>query len=113
MSRSTKLVVLISNLCAIWLIATLVSRGIPAIFIPTVVAFGVSLAAALVFGDLAVTAVLIALYLVPAACVLWFGTFVFSYYAIWLAALCGAMLPRTSGSEWAYPARFAGPLVFW
>jgi len=113
MSRSTKILVIGSNLIALWLIATLVSRGIPSIFAPTVTAFVVSLLAAVVLGDVATGIVLSTIYLVPAACFIRFNSFVFSYYAIWLAALCGAMLPRAVGTPWAYPRPFTVPLVLW
>src|SRR4026207_908824 len=103
MSRSTKILVIGSNLIALWLIATLVSRGIPSIFAPTVTAFVVSLLAAVVLGDVATGIVLPPIYRLPAACFIRFNSFVFSYYAIWLAALCGAMLPRAVGTPWAYP----------
>src|SRR3954468_4100690 len=106
MSRATKLIVITSNLAALWLIATLVSRGIPSIFMPAVTVFAVALVLALVLGEVAMSVMLAAIYLVPAACFLRFGTFVFSYYAIWLAGLSGAMLPRSFGSRWAYPGRF-------
>ena len=113
MSRSTKILVIGSNLIALWLIATLVSRGIPSIFPPTVTAFAVSLLAAVVLGDVATGILLSTIYLVPAACFIRFNSFVFSYYAIWLAALCGAMLPRAVGTPWAYPRPFSVPLVLW
>ena len=113
MSRSTKILVIGSNLIALWLIATLVSRGIPSILAPTVTAFAVSLLAAVALGDVASGIVLATIYLVPAACFIRFNSFVFSYYAIWLAALCGAMLPRAFGTPWAYPRPFTIALVLW
>jgi O-Antigen ligase len=113
MSRSTKLVVIVSNLCALWLTATLVSRGIPSILGPTAAAFAASVLCALVFGDFVTSVILSTVYLVPAICFLWYNTFVFSYYAIWLAGLCGSLLPKIAGSEWAYPTRLRSPLVLW
>jgi O-antigen ligase len=113
MSRSTKLIVMVSNLAALWLIAKLVSAGVPPILVPTLAAFGASWLAALVVGDLATSIVLSTIYLVPAACTFWLGRFLFSYYAIWMAALCGAMLPRAVWSRWSYPGRLSTPLVLW
>jgi hypothetical protein len=113
MSRSTKLAVIISNLFALWLTSTLVSRGLPAIIVPTVTVFALSCVFALILGDVVGSVVLSTLYLFPALCFAWFGTFIFSYYAIWLAGLCGAMLPRAIRSRWKYPNRFAAPLKLW
>jgi hypothetical protein len=113
MSRATKILVIGSNLIALWLITTLVSRGIPSILAPAITAFAVSLLAAVVLGDAATGVVLATIYLVPAACFIRFNSFVFSYYAIWLAALCGAMLPRALGTPWAYPRPFTIPLLLW
>ena len=109
MSRSTKLAVIISNLIALWLTATLVSRGLPSIFLPAMTVFALSWIAAFFLGDLVTSGVLAVIYLFPVLCFAWFDNFVFSYYAIWLAGLCGAMLPRALGSRWAYPARFTVP----
>lgn len=113
MSRVSKLIVIISNLTALWLLAHLVSRGIPPILVPAVVAFLLSCVSAALVGDIITTAVLSLVYFVPALCIFWFNNFIFSYYAIWLAALCGAMLPRSIGSEWAFPRPFSVPLVLW
>jgi hypothetical protein len=113
MNRSTKLLVILSNLCAIWAIATLVSRGVPPILVPTATAFAVSCLAAALLGDTVTGIVLSLIYAVPAALFALYNNFVFSFYAIWLAALCGAMLPRAIGSKWAYPERFTSPLVLW
>ena len=113
MSRSTKLVVIISNLLALWLTATLVSRGLPTIVVPAVMVFALSSTAAFFLGDVVSSIVLSTIYLFPALCFAWFSDFVFSYYSIWLAGLCGAMLPRAIGSRWAYPGSFAAPLVLW
>jgi hypothetical protein len=113
MSRSTKLIVIASNLGAIWLTATLASRGIHSVFVPTVGAFALSWLFAALLGDIVTSVVLSLLYLVPAACFVWYDTFNFSYYAIWLAALCGSLLPRAFRSGWAFPGRFAAPLAFW
>ena len=112
-TRATKLAVIASNLVALWLLARLVSRGFPPILIPTLVAFFVSLVSAAALGDIVVSLILPLVYFVPALSVAWFNNFSFSYYAIWLAALCGAMLPKSLGSTWAYPARFTLPLVLW
>jgi O-Antigen ligase len=113
MNRLSKLVVIASNLTAVWLVATLVSRGLPSIFLPTVFAFCGSSIAAVVFGDVVASLVLSTVYLVPAACFAWFGNFAFSHYAIWLAGMSGSMLPRALGSRWAFPTRFTIPLVLW
>ncbi len=113
MSRATKLIVFASNLAALWIVASLVSRAIPPIFLPAALAFLLALAAALAVGELAVTVVLCTVYAFPAACVLLLNNFIFSYYAIWLAALCGAMLPRSLGSAWGYPRSVEFPLVLW
>ena len=113
MSRSTKLIVIVSNLVALWLTTTLVSRGIPSILVPTVTVFALSWCSAFLIGDVVTSIVLSMIYLVPAACFAWFNNFVFSYYAIWMAGLCGSMLPRAIGSAWAYPGRFTVPLVLW
>jgi O-antigen ligase len=113
MSRSTKLIVIVSNLAAVGLVAILVSRGVPSILVPAVSLFLLSWLSSFKFGDAVIGVVLATLYIFPAACFAWFHTFVFSYYAIWLAALCGAMLPRALGSRWAYPARVSAPLVLW
>jgi len=113
MSRSTKLIVFASNLASLWLVATLVSRGIPRIILPTLAAFVVFGAAAYLIRERALSVVMATLYAFPALAFAWFGNFIYSYYAIWLAALTGAMLPRAMGSPWAYPRRFAWPLVLW
>jgi O-antigen ligase len=113
MNRTTKLLVLTSNLVALWLMARLVSRGIPPIFVPTAGAFAVSLISSIVLGDITTTVILSLIYLVPTLCIAWFGTFQFSYYAIWLAALSGSMIPRDVTSGWAFPRRWAAPLVLW
>ena len=113
MSRVTKLTVILSNLVALWCVATLVSRGVPPILVPTAVMFVVSFLSAAVLGDIVTSAILSSIYFVPALCFAWFNSFVFSYYAIWMAGLCGSMLPRAIGSAWAYPGRFAVPLVLW
>src|SRR5439155_12055461 len=49
----------------------------------------------------------------PALCAAWFGDFVFSYSALWLAALSGAMLPKNARTEWMFPGRWKAPLVLW
>jgi len=67
----------------------------------------------MVFGDVAVTVVLATVYLVPALCAAWFHAFFFSYYAIWLAALAGAMLPRGVRAGWMLPGRWKAPLELW
>src|SRR6185503_3997315 len=112
-SRLTKLIVIASNLAALWLVVELVSRGFPSIFRPTIIAFATGLLCALIVGDFAVSAALALMYAVPAVCFVRFNVFVYSYYAIWLAGLSGAMLPRSIRSGWAYPRRFAAPLVLW
>ena len=58
MNRATKLIVISSNLVALWLMARLVSRGIPPILIPTAVAFAVSLASSVLLGDITTTIIL-------------------------------------------------------
>lgn len=113
MNRATKIIVFTSNLCAGWLLARLVSRGVPPIMTQTVLAFAVSALAAFVAGDLAVTVLLSITYFVPALTFRFVGQFGFGYNVIWLAALCGAMLPRSLRSSWAYPGRFRAPLVLW
>ncbi|MCM3881639.1 MAG: O-antigen ligase family protein [Vicinamibacterales bacterium] len=113
MNRTTKLLVLTSNLVALWLMARLVSRGIPPIFVPTASIFAVSLISSIVLGDITTTVILSLIYLVPTLCIAWFGNFQFSYYAIWLAALSGSMIPRAAKSGWAFPRRWAAPLVLW
>ncbi len=112
-SRATKLIVIASNLAALWLTATLVSRGIPSILVPTVTAFVASWFLAVLVGDVVTSIVLSTVYLVPAVCYAVFNNFVFSYYAIWMAGLCGAMMSRSARSAWAYPGRFTVPLVLW
>jgi O-antigen ligase len=113
MSRITKLVVIISSLVALWLLARLVSRAIPPILVPSVVAFVAAWASAALVGDVIATLILALVYVVPALCMAWFNNFSFSYYAIWLAALCGSMLPRSAVSEWALPRPFNFPVVLW
>jgi hypothetical protein len=113
MDRSTKLIVFASNLVAVWLFARLASGGLASILAPAAVAFAVSCVCALVAGDIAVTIVLSLMYFVPALCFAWFKSFYFSHYAIWLAALCGAMLPRSVRSQWALPARWRAGVVLW
>src|SRR5712692_7721733 len=113
MNRASKLIVFLSNLAALWLVATLVSRGFPPILIPAIAAFTASFISALLFGEIAVTVILSLIYFFPAICIGLFHGFVFSYYSIWLMALCGAMLPRSVCSKWAFPAFFVVPLVLW
>jgi hypothetical protein len=110
MSRSTKILVIGSNLIALWLTATFVN---PSLLVPTIAAFALSWLGAVFLGNVVTGLVLSTIYLVPLACFLWFGSFIFWYYVIWLAALCGAMLPRAFGSVWAFPIRFNAPLVLW
>jgi hypothetical protein len=113
MNRTTKIIVIASNLVALWLTVRLVSRGIPPITIPAIVAFTVSVALSAVLGDITTTIILSLIYLVPTLCAVWFGGFQFSYYAIWLAALSGSMIPRSVGSTWAFPRRWAAAMVLW
>jgi len=113
LSRTTKVLAIASNLLALWLVAVLVSRAIPSLLGPTVAIFTVSLLCAVLLGDLAASLVLSTVYFVPTICFLWFGRFVNWYYVMWLAGLCGAMLPRSLGSAWALPPRFRPALVLW
>jgi hypothetical protein len=113
MDRATKLTVLASNLVAVLLFARLGSGGLGSILAPAAVAFALSFLCALVAGDIAVTIVLSLVYFVPALCFASFKTFFFSHYAIWLAALCGAILPRSVRSPWALPAEWRPPVVLW
>ncbi|HEV3214153.1 MAG TPA: O-antigen ligase family protein [Vicinamibacterales bacterium] len=113
MSRFTKLVVIFSNLIAVWLLAWQVSKGLPPILGFAMAAFAASCVCAVVVGDLATTIVLSLIYFVPALCFAWFKSFAYSYYAIWMAALCGAMIPRGVRSEWGVPRRWKAPLVLW
>src|SRR5205085_2941483 len=76
-------------------------------------AFVLSWLAALFLGGIVTSIVLFAMYLVPSACFLWFGGFMYWHYAIWLAALCGSMLPRAFESAWAFPLRFNAALMLW
>src|SRR5262245_30778000 len=99
MSRSTKLIVIVSDLFALWLTASLVSRGIPPILLPTIVVFAASTLSAVLFGESVVSVLLFLVYLVPVWCMAWLNNFIFSYYTIWLAGLVGAMLPRAIGSR--------------
>jgi hypothetical protein len=111
--RATKIAVFTSNLVAVWLLARLVSFGYPTILVPAICAFAISAAGAFIAGDLAATVVLVAVYFVPVICAAWLHAFYYSYYAIWMAAIAGAMLPRASRSGWNVPARFRGPLALW
>jgi hypothetical protein len=113
MNRVTKLLVIVSNLAAVWLLARQGNAGLPSLLPPTVLAFGVSFAAAAFAGDFVITVILSLVYAVPALCFAWFNSFFFPDYAIWMAALCGAMLPRSARSPWAFPARWRAPLVLW
>jgi hypothetical protein len=110
MSRSTKILVIGSNLIALWLAATFAT---PSLLVPAIAAFVVSWLAAVFLGSVATSIVLFGMYLVPSACFLWFGGFMYWHYTIWLAALCGSMLPRAFQSAWAFPLRFNAPLVLW
>lgn len=110
MSRSTKILVIGSNLIALWLTATFVT---PSLIVPAATAFGLSWLAAVFLGDVVASIVLFTMYFVPSACFLWFGGFMYWSYAIWFGALCGSMLPRAFGSAWAFPLRFNTALVLW
>jgi hypothetical protein len=110
MSRSTKILVIGSNLIALWLTATFVT---PPLLVPAITAFAVSWLAGVFLGRVVTSVVLFAMYLVPSACFLWFGGFMYWHYTIWLAALCGSMLPRAFESAWAFPLRFNAPLMLW
>jgi len=113
LNRATKIAVIVSNLVAVWLLAREVSRGVPPILGPTLLAFAVSLALAAIAGDIVVSIVLLLIYFVPALCFAWFSSFFFSYYAIWMAALCGAMMPRGARARWGFPDQWQAPLVLW
>ena len=113
MNRATKLIVIMSNLAAVWLLARQVGPGLAPILVPTLLAFAVSCAAAALAGDIVTTVILSLVYAVPALCFAWFNSFSYAYYAIWMAALCGAMMPRGARSTWAFPERWRAPLVLW
>src|SRR5881394_2414168 len=113
MERLTKLTVVASNLLALWLLARLVSRGVPPILIPTIVAFVLAWLSALIAGDSVVTVILSAIYFVPALAFAAMGAVGYSFSAIWLAAVSGATLPRGVRGAWAFPPRWKPPLVFW
>ncbi len=113
MERLSKVAVTASNILALWLLARLVSRGVPPILIPTALALLLGCGAAVLFGNLAVSAVLAVTYFVPALLFAWLGMYSYSSAAIWIAALCGAMLPAGIRGEWAFPPRWKSPLVFW
>ena len=67
----------------------------------------------LVRREFAAALVLLFAYIFPAVMILVHGRFYAEYGVVWMAAILGAIVPRSARSGWAVPLPWKAPLILW
>jgi hypothetical protein len=110
---ATKLLVILSIATAIFLEAYVAARAWPNQLPLTIAAFCVGAGLSVVFTELVVAIVLVFIYLMPGLLLVAHGDYSVFYGTLWLAALLGAIVPRSVRRAWAFPGRWKSFLVLW
>ena len=113
MERATKLIVIVSAALALSLEIDIASVGYAPLLPVGIGAFVVSAILAVLVGDLVTSLILLMSYFVPVLALTLTGSFYFGHFAVWQAALFGALIPRSLRSDWAFPDAWKAPLVLW
>ena len=113
MNVATKSAVVLSTLTAAWLLGWFGAAGFAPLLTAALVAFAVSLAAASVSAGVVTRAVLFAVYLSPAAFLVWTGRNHFTFEVVWISALLGLMTSGRDAWRWHLPSPWRWPLMLW
>ena len=113
MEYGTKLLVIVSVAAAILLETALAGRAWPGLVTWVIVSFLAAACLSVALGDLAASVVIFFIYLTPALILVLNGYFNLGYGGPWMAALLGAMLPRSILSPWTMTGRWRAPLILW
>ena len=113
MERAAKLATLFSMIAAVGLAGWFVSDAWARIWPLTIAAFFIAACVALVADEVAAALVMVFAYVFPAAIIMTYGRFYAEYGVIWMAALLGALTPRSLRAGWAVPPRWRAPLILW
>src|SRR6185503_18765706 len=113
MERAAKLVTLASMMAAVLIESSFASYGWPALRPLTIAAFAITACIAWTAADLAAALVLVFAYIFPAVMILAHGRFYAEYGVVWMAAMLGAIAPRSAWSPWAVPTPWKAPLILW
>jgi hypothetical protein len=113
MERTTKRVTFVSMMAAVVIESSFVSYGWPAVWPLTIAVFVIAACIAWIAKELAAALVLVFAYIYPALMILVHGRFYAEYGVVWMAAILGAMAPRSAWSQWAVPRPWKAPLILW
>lgn len=113
MNVATKSAVVLSTLTAAWLLGWFGSAGFASLSTAALVAFVVALAAGTMARGVVSRVVLFAIYLSPAAFLVWTGRNHFTFEVVWMSALLGLMLAGRDAWRWHLPAPWRWPLLLW
>ena len=113
MAYGTKLLVIVSVSAAILLETVLAGRAWPGLITWVIVSFLAAASLSVALGDRSASVVIFFTYLTPALVFVLNGSFNLGYGGPWMAALLGAMLPRSISSPWTIPGRWRAPLILW
>ena len=113
MERAAKIVTLVSTLAAVGLASWFVSDGWWLVWPLTLAAFFGAAGVALFADEAAAAFAMVFAYIFPAAIILTYGRFFAEYSVIWMAAVLGALAPRSVRARWGIPRRWRAPLVLW
>lgn len=113
MERAAKLVTLVSMIAAVGLAGWFVSDGWAMVWPLTIAAFLITACVTLFADEAAAAVVMVFAYVFPAAIIMTYGRFYTEYGVIWMAALLGALAPRSVRAGWALPPRWRAPLILW
>ena len=113
MERAAKLVTLVSMIAAVLIESSFASYSWPALWPLTIAAFVITACIAWTAAELAAALVLVFAYIFPAVMILAHGRFYAEYGVVWMAAILGAIAPRSASARWAVPSPWKAPLILW
>jgi hypothetical protein len=113
MDYGTKLLLVLSTGAAILVETLLTARAWPGLPTLVIASFLIAVGLSLAFRSASASIVLFLTYLTPVLVLPLRGFFFVGYGVLWVAALMGAIAPRSLRSGWAVPVRWKGPLVLW